>query len=314
MSNAVTPIAEAGVALTLQWLRAQRGGNAELVELRDAEGVALAELSLEQRKATLAIVPVFETDDETTAAAAAIAAQLANEDGLILWVPPGATLPTPDNTDFLQQVGAAAATLTAGERGEVRFPVTLGIRKADDAGSYLSVQGGLSPHWARFTTQVMGQYQLDSTAIHRLPEDAAAITQLIDYLVLVANGIHTPGKTVQAKAEDAWSLQRVSGLQGARVIAAPPGAAPEQGTPVRKALRSGVRTALAALDAADTSVRLLTFVGVFRSMAEEKATIALRGLDPSTFARFDAACLAADAQLSLLFGPSPESGLGTDRA
>ena len=58
--------------------------------------------------------------------------------------------------------------------------------------------------------------------------------------------------------------------------------------------------AFAALDAQQGSalaVRLLTYVGVFRSMADETASIALRGLDPATFARLDAVCLVADGEL-----------------
>ena len=44
----------------------------------------------------------------------------------------------------------------------------------------------LARQWARFTNQVMGEYQLDSSNIHRLPEDENKITQMIDFLVLVA--------------------------------------------------------------------------------------------------------------------------------
>jgi hypothetical protein len=51
-------------------------------------------------------------------------------------------------------------------------------------------------------------------------------------------------------------------------------------------------------------------VGIFRSIEEETASIALRGLDPTTFAQLDAICLVADAQLRVLFGPAPQSGLG----
>ena len=47
-------------------------------------------------------------------------------------------------------------------------------------------------------------------------------------------------------------------------------------------------------------------------MAEETASIALRGLDPTVFAQFDAACLVADGQLRVLFGPKAEARLGGD--
>ena len=219
--------------------------------------------------------------------------------------------PTPDDqATALQRIRDAAATLALGDRGEVGFPVTLGLRKTGDEGSYLSVQGGLSPHWARFTNQVFGQFQLDSTALHRLPEDPNTVTQLVDFLVLVANGIRTAGAATTAPADDTWSLQRLPGLAGARVVAAAPAATPEQGGPVRKALRAGTRTAITALDRSPASVRIITYVGVFRAIQEETASIALRGLDPASFAHFDAACLVADAELRVLFGPAPESRLG----
>ena len=316
MPESIHSFAEIGVAQTLDWLRRERGVPAELRELSSAEGVGLARLALpDDRDATLAVVPLFTPDEETDARCAALAQALsdaagADLDGLVLWTPPGAPIPAPDDHAALQRIREAAAGLAPGDRAEVGFPVTLAIRKVGDEGSYLSVQGGLSPHWARFTNQVFGQFQLDSTALHRLPQDPDKVTQLVDFLVLVANGIRTAGNTTTAPAEDTWSLQRLPGLTGPRVVAAAPAAEPEQGGPVRKALRAGTRAAIAALGRFPESVRLITYVGVFRAIQEETASIALRGLDPASFAHFDAACLVADAELRVLFGPTPESRLG----
>ncbi|MCY3919937.1 MAG: hypothetical protein OXG38_09050 [Chloroflexi bacterium] len=316
MPESIHSFAEVGVAQTLDWLRRQRGVAAELRELSSAEGVGLARLALpDDRGAALAVVPLFTPDAETDARCAALAHALsdaagADLDGLVLWTPPGAPIPAPDDDAALQRIREAAAGLAPGDRAEVGFPVTLGIRKVGDEGSYLSVQGGLSPHWARFTNQVFGQFQLDSTALHRLPQDPDKVTQLVDFLVLVANGIRTAGNTTTAPAEDTWSLQRLPGLAGPRVIAAAPAAEPEQGGPVRKALRAGTRAAITELERFPASVRLITYVGVFRAIQEETASIALRGLDPASFAHFDVACLVADAELRVLFGPTPESRLG----
>ncbi len=315
MPESIHSFAEIGVAQTLDWLRRERGVPAELRELSSADGVGLARLALpDDRDATLAVVPLFTPDEETDARCEALAHALPDAaaalDGLVLWTPPGAAIPAPDDQAALQRIREAAAGLAPGDRAEVGFPVTLGIRKAGDEGSYLSVQGGLSPHWARFTNQVVGQFQLDSTALHRLPRDPDKVTQLVDFLVLVANGIRSAGNTTTAPAEDTWSLQRLPGVAGPRVIAAAPAAEAEQGGPVRKTLRAGTRAAIAALGRFPASVRLITYVGVFRAIQEETASIALRGLDPASFAHFDAACLVADAELRVLFGPTPESGLG----
>ena len=318
------PYVDVGVARTRQWLRDDRGVHSELRDLQAVDGIAVASLALSDpragsdalsRRAALALVPLFDAgeetpDDETNARTSALAEALSDQDGLVLWTPPGASLPPPTNDAALRQIREAAAALAPGQSGEVAFPVTLAIRKVGDEGSYLSVQGGLSPHWARFTNQVFGQFQLDSNAIHRLPADPAKVTQLVDFLVLIANGVRTTGHTADAPAEDHWSLQRLDGVSGVRIIAAAPASEPEGGTPVRKALRTGTRAALRALARADTPLRLITYVGIFRSIEEETASIALRGLDPTTFAQLDAVCLVADAQLRVLFGPAPQSGLG----
>ena len=316
MPESIHSFTEIGVAQTLDWLRRERGVAAELRELSAAEGVGLARLALpDERDATIAVVPLFTPDEETDARCEALAHALsdaagADLDGLVLWTPPGAPIPAPDDDAALQRIREAAAGLAPGDRAEVGFPVTLGDSQGRRRGLLLSVQGGLSPHWARFTNQVFGQFQLDSTALHRLPQDPDKVTQLVDFLVLVANGIRTAGNTTTAPAEDAWSLQRLPGLAGPRVIAAAPAAEPEQGGPVRKSLRAGTRAAIAALGRFPASVRLITYVGVFRAIQEETASIALRGLDPASFAHFDAACLVADAELRVLFGPTPESRLG----
>lgn len=324
MSDPLPPYVDVGLARTLQWLREDRGVQAAAHETRAAEGIGLATLALADpaaggetlsRRATLAIVPLFSADEETDARAAGLAQALsaepdAGEGGLVLWTPPGASPPEPGDEAALKVIREAAAALAPGASGEADFPVTLAVRKVGDEGSYLSVQGGLSPHWARFTNQVFGQFQLDSNALFRLSSDRDKVSQLVDFVVLVANGIRAVGQTADAPARDSWSLQRLPDLSGARVIAAPPTSEPEAGTPVRRALRSGVRAALRAFAAADAPVRLVSFVGVFRSLEEETASMALRGLDPTTFAQLDAVCLVADGGLRELFGPTPEARLG----
>lgn len=302
-SPARAPFARVGAALTAQWLRTSPD-EAVAVEVTEADGIGVARLRAGERRAMAAIVPLFDPADAAIApAAAALAERLAaSGEGAVLWVPPGAPLPDPADETAVSRILEAADKLRAGERSEVHFPVTLALRKVGDEGSYLSVRGGLSPHWARFTNQVMGQYQLESGAIHRLPGDADAVTQLVDYIVLVANGIRTSGRSAEARAEDAWSIQRVAGLAGAAVVAAPTDAPPQEGTAVRKALRAGMQQAIAILDASEAALKVVTFVGVFRSMEEETASIALRGLDPTTFAHFQAALLVADGQTRVVFG------------
>ena len=301
-------VTQVGAALSAQWLRETQDTGVEVGKITESEeGIGLAQLRVSQQWGLAAVVPLFNRPDVDTLSAAAVLRDrlAAAAPGLVLWVPPGAPLPAAEDEAAVSRILEAAGSLRAGERGEVRFPVKLGLRKVGEEGSYLSVQGGLSPHWARFTGQVMGQYQLDSNAIHRLPSDAATVEQLLDYIVLVANGIRGPNGSSEVQAADAWSVQRTAAgdIDGAAVVAAAPSAEPAEGTPVRKMLRAGLRDAIASLDASDATLKLVTFVGVFRSLREEMASIALRGMDPATFTHFNAAVLAADGETATLFGP-----------
>ncbi len=223
---------------------------------------------------------------------------------VVLWTPPGARLP--DDADATaSQVAEVARGLEPGQRGEVAFQVQVGIRKTGDDGSYMSVLGGLSQHWARFTNQVMGQYQLDSTAIHRLPDGEAAVTQMVDFLVLVANGLRKEGAATTVNAEDTWALQRVEGLEEPIVICAPP-AEHADGRTVRRLLRRALREAAAAMDdAGSNAFRIGALATLAPGVERELATTALRGLDPTLLAGWDYLPLLVDGQVKSLFGPMP---------
>ena len=112
------------------------------------------------------------------------------------------------------------------------------------------------------------------------------------------------------KAEDVWSLQRLEGLASPVVVTAAPEEGVEDGTMVRRTLRAGLEAAVAALEAGPVVAgqgRAVALVGVYRSLKEENASTALRGMDPGLFAGLDFVCLLADAQLKPLLGPRPGS-------
>ena len=247
--------------------------------------------------AAAAIVELFsvDLDPETRQHKMALEQRLAEigADPLVLWTPPLAPLPEDDADHLVSRLLEASAETEPGDRGELALPVQLGLRKTGAEGSYLSAQGGLAPHWARFTNQVRGQFQLDSHAVHRLPEDPDKVAQLIDFVVLVANGIRTPGKTVTVAAQDMWTFARLPDLPASVIVAASPQVAPDDGASVRKMLRAGIKTAGDRLASADAAFKILIFVGIFRSIKEEKAAVALRGMDPSVYTNFDFACLVA---------------------
>ena len=266
----------------------------------------------------LAVCPLFDLA-ALLADGATLAAKLALEErlhaygarDLVVWVPPGAALPA--DADYTAgRIADAARELDVGERGEVAFPVDVAVRKTGDAGAYMSVLGGLSQHWARFTNQVMGEYQLDASNVHRLPQDEAAVTQMVDFLVLVANGIRTPGATTTVQVDDTWRIQRLDGLIEPIVLCAPP-ASLLDGRAVRRLLRRSLREAAAALADRQFSgnqqfagdqpgVRAAAMLTLANSLDRELVSTALRGLDPLLLAGWDQLTLLVDGQCKPVLG------------
>ncbi len=222
-----------------------------------------------------------------------------------LWIPPGANLP--DDADHAAGLIAdAARELGVGDRGEVTFKVDVAVRKTGSEGSYMSVLGGLSQQWARFTNQVMGEYQLDSSNIHRLPEDEQSITQMVDFLVLVANGIRKDGVATTVKGEDTWRIQRLDAVAEPIVICAPPTSVAD-GRAVRRLMRRSLREAEERIGGA-SGFRIASMITLANSLDRELVTTALRGIDPHLLAGWDYMPLLVDGQTRTLFEPSPPLG------
>ena len=299
--------AAAATDIFLSWLNARQGSPFELTHDTSpsvSQGFGITASDGEQRLA-IAVQPLFEPEQDAgwVRRCAAVAEQLWQLAGvpLALWIPPETDLPRGDRTEFLHRVVDSAAHLEPGQRGQVDFPVNLTLKKLSDEASYVHVIGGLAPHWARLTGRAYGQYALDTTAIHRLPEPEKRVAELLDWVALLGNGMKA-GSTSEVKAEDAWTINRPNLAGHVTVIGAAPDSEPSNGTSVRKLVRAGLRQA--AQDAAPAGVtRALVFLGVFRTMDEENATIAIRSCDPSLYSPFDAVCLVADGSCKALVGP-----------
>jgi hypothetical protein len=220
---------------------------------------------------------------------------------IALWVPPGAALPAdPDHAAGL--VAEAARDLAPGQKGEVTFKVDVAVRKTGSEGSYMSVLGGLSQQWARFTNQVMGEYQLDSSNIYRLPENEQRITQMVDFLVLVANGIRKDGVATTVKGEDTWRIQRLDGVEEPIVICAPPTSVAD-GRSVRRMMRRSLREAEESIGGA-AGFRIAAMITLANSLDRELVTTALRGIDPLLLAGWDYMPLLVDGRTKALLEPS----------
>ena len=218
-----------------------------------------------------------------------------------LWVPPGAAMPD-DSDHAAGLIADAARELAVGETGEATFKVDVAVRKTGSEGSYMSVLGGLSQQWARFTNQVMGEYQLDASNIHRLPEDEQKVTQMVDFLVLVANGIRNEGVATTVKGEDTWRIQRLAGLEEPIVVCAPTTSVVD-GRMVRRLMRRSLRDADEATSGTD-GFRIAAMVTLANSLDRELVSTALRGIDPLLLADWDYMPLLVDGQIRTLLEPS----------
>jgi hypothetical protein len=218
--------------------------------------------------------------------------------GYVLWAPSGAELPArePGRSDFIMRVESVAERFVPGGHGEVRFPVTLYLRKSDEEGGYLTARGGLAPHWARFTGRVFGHYQLDATELHRTPAGEGYLNTLIDSIALTANSLKL-GETTAIEAEDAWTMQRLSTSQGLAIVGEPPGAELSSGAALRRTLRRTLLALRASLPAEPADARVLAFIGPYSSFKDQPVGTALLGMDPAVYAGIDLVLLAADGEV-----------------
>jgi hypothetical protein len=231
--------------------------------------------------------------------------------GFVLWAPAGADLPTrePGRSEFITRVEAAASALLPGGGGEVRFPVSLYLRKSDEEGGYITARGGLAPLWARFTGRVFGHFQLDSTELHRLPSAEGYTGTLIDSIALSANALKL-GSTVTIEADDAWTIQRLSGGDGLTIIGEPPGMEASSGAALRRSLRRTLPELRAAMLAETADARVVGFVGPYASFEDQPVGTALLGMDPALFGGLDLIVLAADGQVGPILDLTRLSILG----
>ena len=201
----MTPLEAIAADIFLDWLGSERGeqylldGDSELAGIGPSGRVSLT------------VAPLYPAEDDPawTRRCTAVAAQLKERGSppVALWVPPDTELPHGDRSDFVSRIAEAAEKLQPGDRGQVEFPVSLTLKKTGASASYVHVIGGLAPHWAKLTGRAYGQYVLDTTPIHRLPEPESRIADLLEWVALLGNGMK-PGASSEIKAEDAWTLSR----------------------------------------------------------------------------------------------------------
>jgi hypothetical protein len=214
---------------------------------------------------------------------------------IAVWLPLGARVPSeePATSEFVDLVSKAAVKLGPRERGYVRLPIDLLLRKNTDSGGVVSVTGGLNQYWARFTDLVRGTYDLDSSRLHRLPESDEHLQSLIETIAERAGQMQA-GDVVRIETFDAWTVQRVAGKSGATIVGVPHDLSDDFSLDIRRNLRRVVADSGPRLRGADAGLRALVLLGYYGRVEQETVTTAMRGYDPSMYAGIDFVCLVVD--------------------
>lgn len=295
--------------LLMEWFNQRYGRSFSLTEeaARESETPVLLAADGEYRLA-LAVAPLYQTEGPPgwREGLDILEARLSASRGgaYLLWVPPGAIPPfeEPLASDFTYRVLLAASPLSPGDRAEVQLPVRLGLGRLQDEGSYVSVQGGLTRWWSQISEGVTGSYQLDSTALHRLPAGEEARQAIFRRIAEAAAGLK-PGEVVTFEAIDAWTVQRLREGNRVALVAGPPGTDPTDGIALRRLLRKRLVAANAALDAIDAHLKGVALVGIYQYIEEERTSVALKAFDPALHSRLDLVCVLVDGEVRPIFLP-----------
>jgi len=281
--------------LFIHWLNHEYERNFALANGDDSPAIAVAgdtRMAIETR----ALLDASE-NERWNAARAGLEERLAEQvpAAIVVWLPLGAKLPSeePAASEFVDLVSKAAVKLGPRERGYVRLPIDLILRKNTEAGGVVSVTGGLNHYWARFTDLVRGTYDLDSSRLHRLPESDEHLETLIGAIAERAGQMEA-GDVARIETSDAWTVQRVAGKGGATIVGVPHDLSDDFPLEVRRNLRRAVADSGPRLREADAELRAFVSLGYYGRIEQETVTTAMRGYDPSLYAGIDFVCLVAD--------------------
>ncbi|MDP6606839.1 MAG: hypothetical protein QF664_11360 [Dehalococcoidia bacterium] len=223
-----------------------------------------------------------------------------------LWVPPAAALPReePQQSAFRLRIANGMKGLEPGERREVRLPATLLLAKTDAEGQYVSVTGALSSHWTRISEGVSGAFQLDSRALHRLPEEEAELELLLSRVRDRAALLNVEERT-EVDVHDHWLVSRLpaDGPAGVTVAGSSPDFDPSDGAALRRLLRGHIRRAVEQQDAGQCDFSVLLLIASPQHIEDEMATTAVRGMSPTTYGSLDLIVLVADGRVRQVLQP-----------
>jgi hypothetical protein len=304
--------AEAASHLFLQWIGSHYARSTALEAVSLSDALLTGRVVIGRRwSMDLAIADTvsLEADFRFEAARAAVEQRLdAAGRPVILWVPPGAQIPSAE--PGLSEIALAVEGAEAIEDGrlEARRPVSLAIRRTSTTGSVVTVLGGLSASWAQFTNKVPGSFQLNSNALYRLPASGDERDALMQRIV---NAAAQPDvdDSLPIPAEDAWTVNEL-GEGRSYVIGSPLPVTDEHSATLRRNLRKLLQEG-APVARSTEEARALVVLGSATYAEEEKLSWALKGMDPRLYAGFDLIVIVADGLVRPLLEP-PRGSLPWD--
>jgi hypothetical protein len=226
--------------------------------------------------------------------------------GYVVWVPPGAEIPTeePQASNLRVTLAKGLAGLQPGDRREVRLPVTLRLAKIQEDGQYVSVTGVLSKEWTRISEGVQGAYHLDARPLRRLPDEQAETDIIISRIRDRAALLH-PEEVTDVQVHDYWRLSRLpkDAPAGVVVVGAPLTFDPLDGTMARRLFRYHVARAVEQRRGGKCDLAVLVMVAALPHIEDELLTAALRGMNPALYGALDLVALVADGHVRQVLQP-----------
>ncbi|MEX0782950.1 MAG: hypothetical protein WD557_09885 [Dehalococcoidia bacterium] len=299
---------EAALRLFVRWFGAHYARSTHVVSTNPAEAGLTGVLSVgRQWSVAFSVVNTLapEADMGWESARAALESRLDGEGrSLLTWVPRGAPLPTEEPAASRFIVAAASAEAMAGDRLEMRRPVSLQLRRTSTKGSVVTVLGGLSASWAQFTNRVPGSFQLNSMQLHRLPSSTDERDALAEQIVLAA-GQPDVDESIVIPAEDVWTVNDV-GSGGSCILGSPLPETDETSATLRRNLRRLLKEASPTLHE-QADARALLILGASTYAEDEKLSWTLRGMDPALHAGYDIIAIVTDGMVKPLLQPGRQT-------
>jgi hypothetical protein len=267
-------------------------------------GVTIGLLADSDPTASTGAATEYETNN--AAFAELLTSDLDKSGGYVLWLPPGAVIPTeePARSDLRILLSNGLSGLNPGDHREVRIPIILKLAKIETNGSYVSVTGGLSSQWTTISEGIAGAFHLDSRPLHRLPSEAAELDIIISRVRDRAALLNVEEVT-DVKVHDYWLVTRLpdSTPQGVVVIDGPPELDPHDGVPVRRSFRRHITRAVEQRRLGDCDLSVLILIGALAHMEDELVTSALRGMNPAAYGSLDLIVFVADGSVRQVLQP-----------